>query len=93
LSNTSTIRNEHNDDEGQLRDAGEIELQEGRRERGRRRHDAGELGEPQRQADERRREDADERGADDVAVIERHDHDEAGETEDRRPLLEIAERD
>ena len=84
---------EHDDDEGQLRDAGEVELQEGRRERGRRRHDAGELGEPQRQADQRHSEDADQRGAGDVAVIERDDHDEAREAEDRRPLSEIAERD
>src|SRR5262249_6889843 len=84
---------EYDDDEGQFRDAGEIELQEGRRERGRRRHDAREFGKPERQADQRHREDADQRGADDVAVIERDDHDETGETENRRPLLEIAERD
>src|SRR5262249_4510784 len=85
-------KTEHDNDEGQLRDAGEIELQEGRRERGRRRHDPRELGESERQTDERHREDADQRSADDIAVIERDDHDEAGETENRRPLLEITER-
>ena len=68
---------EHDDDEGELGDAREIELQQGRRERRRQSNDAGELGVPERQADQRHDEDADQGAADDVAVVERHDEHEA----------------
>jgi len=86
-------KTKHDDDESQLCGTGEIELQKGRRKRRRQRHDARELGEPERYADQRHGKDANQRGAGDVAVIERNDHDEAREAEDRRPLPEIAERD
>ncbi len=47
----------------------------------------------ERNADDRDRENADHGAADDLAVIERGDQHEAEQAQDRRPLLEVAERD
>ena len=48
---------------------------------------------PERQADQGDGEDADQRAADDLAVVQRRDQHEAEQAQDRRPLLEVAERD
>ena len=86
---------QRDDDEqrGVLEHAREIELQEGRRQRRRHRDDALEMHEAEREPDQRHRQHADQRAAEDLARIQHHDQHEAGERQDRRPLLQVAERD
>jgi hypothetical protein len=68
---------QHHDRESRLERAGEIELKERRRKRGRSRNDAAVAREPERNADQGHDHDPDQRPADDAARIERHDQDEA----------------
>ena len=86
-------KTEDDDEERRFGDPREIELQERGRERRRRRHDAGEFRQSQRNADRGDDEDADQRAADDAAIVQRRDQHQAEQAQDRLGLVQIAERD
>src|SRR4029077_18180383 len=71
----------------------EIELQESGRQRRRRRDDAAEFSQAERNADRGDDEDADQGATDDAAVVQRRDQHQAEQAQDRLGLVQIAERD